>query len=119
MTLSLNGRNISTDGSGRIDINDIPFSGIISALICQSSTALTGSGAWYLHPTELTTEERDRIKDTSQGWHSTRATISDTNHQVRLRRGVSPSAQEGVFTCHIPGDSDTPISVGIYYPSEY
>ena len=27
-------------------------------------------------------------------------------------------ALEGVFTCNIPGDSNTPVSVGIYYPSE-
>ena len=26
---------------------------------------------------------------------------------------------EGVFTCDIPGDSNTPVSVGIYYPSEF
>ena len=115
MTLSLNGRNISTDGSGRIDVNDIGHGD--GPLICQSSTA-TRSGDWYLHPTELTTEEQDRIKDTSQGWFSTKA-IAINNQQVRLRRAVSPSAQEGVFTCHIRGDSDTPISVGIYYPSEY
>ena len=25
---------------------------------------------------------------------------------------------EEVFTCEIPGDTNTPVSVGIYYPSE-
>ena len=76
----------------------------------------TGNGDWYLHPTEESTEEKDRIKDTSQGWYSTKAV--DTNQQVRLRRVVNHTAQEGVFTCYIREDSDTPISVGIYYPSE-
>ena len=119
MTLSLNGEEISTDGSGRININDIPsFTDDGDPLICQSNVAI-GNGQWYLHPTELTTEEQDRIKDTSQGWFSTRAITSHNNQQVRLRRAVSSSAQEGVFTCYIPEDSDTPVSVGIYYPSKY
>ena len=37
---------------------------------------------------------------------------------VRLKRHSIITAREGVFTCHIVGDSNTPISVGIYYPSE-
>ena len=121
MSLSLSGRDISTDGSGRIDINDISFSNDRNndrPLICQSNVA-TGNGEWYLHPTEESTEEQDKIKGTSdRGWYSTIARTNDTNRQVRLRRAVSPSAQEGVFTCYIPGDSRTPISVGIYYPRE-
>ena len=41
----------------------------------------------------------------------------DSGHQlVRLRR-VSPTAEEGVFTCDIPGDDNTPRTLGIYYPS--
>ena len=121
MTLSLSGRNISTDGSGRIDINDIPFSGGSSALDCQSKVT-TGSGNWYIHPSEESTEEQDRIKATSdRGWSSTTATTINNRQRerkVRLRRVTGHTAQEGVFTCYIPGDSDTPISVGIYYPSE-
>ena len=41
---------------------------------------------------------------------------------MRLRRGDSIAsggrALEGVFTCDIPGDTNTPVSVGIYYPSK-
>ena len=120
MILSLNGRNISTDGSGRVNINDIAVGYGSSALICQSNV-ITGGGHWYLHPTEESTEEQDRIKDNSQGWFSTTTTTSDNNQQVRqvrLRRATGPTAQEGVFTCYIPEDSDTPITVGIYYPCE-
>ena len=120
VTLSLNGRNISTDGSGRVNINDIAFGYGSSALICQSNVT-TGTGHWYLHPTEESTEEQDRIKDNSQGWFSTRATTTVNNQQVRqvrLRRATGHTAQEGVLTCHIPEDDDTPITVGIYYPSE-
>ena len=38
---------------------------------------------------------------------------------MRLRR-ASATAEEGVFTCHIADDNNTPIAryVGIYYPSE-
>ena len=120
MTLSLDGRNISTDGSGRVNVNDIAFGLGTSALLCQSNVT-TGGGQWYLHPTEGSTEEQDRIKDISQGWLSTTTTTSDNNQQVRqvrLRRATGHTAQEGVFTCYIPEDSDTPITVGIYYPSE-
>ena len=119
VSLSLNGRNISTDGSGRVNVNDIAFGLDSSALICQSNVT-TGNGQWYLHPTEESTEEQDRIKDTSQGWFSTTSmtSVNQLVRQVRLRRATGHTAQEGVFTCYISKDSDTPISVGIYYPSE-
>ena len=42
----------------------------------------------------------------------------DSGHLlVRLRR-FTGTAEEGVFTCHIPGDNNTPRSVGVHYPSE-
>ena len=63
-----------------------------------------------------------------RGWHRNRGTITSSHgseHRlVRLRRDDSIAsgvrALEGVFTCDIPGDSNTstPVSVGIYYPSE-
>ena len=41
---------------------------------------------------------------------------------MRLRRDDSIAsggrALEGVFTCDIPEDTNNPVSVGIYYPSE-
>ena len=36
---------------------------------------------------------------------------------MRLRR-VSTTAEEGVFTCNITGDINTPGYLGVYYPSE-
>lgn len=116
MSLSLNGEDIPTDGSGRININDIPFNNVSTALVCQS-TVTSGSGQWFLHPTKESTKEQDRIKDTSRGWFSTKTTTNG-NRLVRLRRATGHTAQEGVFTCYIPADNDTKISVGIYYPSE-
>ena len=51
-----------------------------------------------------------------QRWLSSRG--REFGHQlVRLRR-VSSTAEEGVFTCDIPGDDNTPRSLGVYYPSE-
>ena len=37
---------------------------------------------------------------------------------MRLRRSFA-TAEEGVFTCDIPGDDNTPRALGIYYPSEF
>ena len=64
-----------------------------------------------------------------RGWRRNRGTVtvvvgSGTHRLVRLRRddsaamGDNDRALEGVFTCDIPGDTNTPVSVGIYYPSE-
>ena len=96
------------------------------ALICQSE--MPGIvGNWFLHPTQQTMDESDRIESTdSRGWSRDRATftigITGFGRLVRLRRDDSVAsggrALEGVFTCHIPGDTNTPVSVGIYYPSK-
>ena len=52
-----------------------------------------------------------------RGW--TRNRGDDSGHQlVRLKR-VSATSEEGVFTCNIPGDNNTPRALGIYYPSEF
>ena len=52
-----------------------------------------------------------------RGWARNRG--NDSGHRlVRLRR-VSATAEEGVFTCDIPGDDNTPRSLSIYYPSEF
>ena len=69
------------------------------------------------------TDDSYRIEGTdSRGWHRNRYNIYYDYRRVRLRRDDSVAsggrAVEGVFTCNILGDINTPISVGIYYPSE-
>ena len=125
MTFSLRGNSIPTDGSGRVLITDINPNGdnIEDALICRSERNNFTSTAsnWYLHPTEMSTDESDRILTDNgvpdpRGW--TRSRGLDSGHQlVRLRRS-SPTAEEGVFTCDILGDINIPRALGIYYPSE-
>ena len=120
MNFSLRGNSIPTDGSGRVNITDIGVANE-DALICRSGKAISSIGNWYLHPTEMSTDDDDRIVSVyggpdPRGWRRNRAT--DSGHRlVRLRR-ASDTAEEGVFTCHIPGDFGTPVSVGIYYPCE-
>ena len=132
VTLSLRGNSIPTDGSGRIVITDVNPNGDNNedALICLSEVPISNGGDWFLHPTQLTTESSVRIESPDpQGWHRNRGTVTvigshGSDHRlVRLRRDDSIAsggrALEGVFTCDIPGDSNTPVSVGIYYPSEF
>ena len=60
-----------------------------------------------------------QLSDTNddRGWARNRG--DDSGHRlVRLKR-VNTTAEEGVFTCHIPGDENTPRALGIYYPSEF
>ena len=133
MTLSLRGNSIPTDGSGRIVITEINPDGVNDedALICQSELSLSGNGNWFLHPTQqmtqVTDDDSDRIESIDpRGWRRNRGTViisgSGTVRLLRLRRDDSIAsggrALEGVFTCDIPGDTNTPVSVGIYYPSE-
>ena len=63
MTLSLRGSSIPTDASGRIVITDINPDGdnYDVALFCQSQLSLSTGGNWYLHPTQQTTDDSDRI----------------------------------------------------------
>ena len=125
MTFSLRGDvSIPTDGSGRVLITDINPTGDNNedALICRSERdtfTYSSPGNWYLHPTEMSTDSDDRIVISGypdpRGWGRNRDL--DSGHRlVRLWRG-SDTAVEGVFTCHIPGDDNTPRSVGVYYPS--
>ena len=118
MTFSLAGySSIPNDGSGRVNITDIGDTNE-DALICRSGKPISSGGNWYLHPTEMSTDEDDRIRSPppDRGWSRNRA-IDSGHRLVRLRRATA-TAEEGVFTCHIPGDFGTPVSVGIYYPSE-
>ena len=125
--LSLRGSSIRTDGNGRIDITDINPDGVNNedALICLSELALSVNGEWFLHPTQQTNDGSVKINNPdSRGWCRNRATIHGGHRLVRLRRddsvamGNNDRALEGVFTCDIPGDTNTPVHVGIYYPSE-
>ena len=127
LTLHLNGYDsIPTDGSGHIFITDIGLdddstsADDAGALLCQSDvTPNGGNGDWYLHPTQLSTAEGDRIESTDpRGWARNRGSDSDEHRLVRLKRHSTITAEEGVFTCHIVGDSNTPVSVDIYYLSE-
>ena len=90
------------------------------ALLCQSDVATAaGNANWYLHPTQLSTAEDDRIQSSDpRGWARNRGINSVEYRLVRLKRHSTITAEEGVFTCHIVGDSNTPVSVHIYYPSE-
>ena len=128
LTLHLTGyTSILTDGSGRILITDIGLDDDTTtdddadALLCQSDVAPeAGNGDWYLHPTQLSTAEDDRIQsiDDPRGWRRNRGMNSNGHRLVRLKRHSTITAEEGVFTCRIVGDSNTPVSVFIYYPSE-
>ena len=132
MILTLRGDPIPTDGSGRIVITDINPDGDNNedALICQSELiGLSTGGDWFLHPTQQTIHDSDKVQNNNfRGWRRSRDTIAIGNsgfgRLVRLRRddnaamGDNDRAPEGVFTCHIPEDTNTPVSVGIYYPSE-
>ena len=120
LTLHLSGYNsIPTDGSGRIFITDIGL-GDAGALLCQSDVATAaGNANWYLHPTQQSTAEGDRIQSVDpRGWARNRGINLVEYRLVRLKRHSTITAEEGVFTCHVVGDSNTPVSVGIYYPSE-
>ena len=120
MTLRLNGDDsIPTDGSGRILITNI---GVNSsrALTCDSDrTILSGDTAnWYLNAVSQSTASEDRILgQDSRGWRRNR---ERANGIVRLfRNDANTTHLEGVFTCHIEVDPESPISVGIFYASEF
>ena len=123
ITFSLNGYNfIPTNGSGRIFITDIILdpsgNNNVDRLICRSSSTTFGNSEWILHPTQQSTDVNVRIDGPNdRGWSRNRATDLDGYRLVRLRR-VIYTALEGVFTCYITEDLNSPRSVGVYYPSE-
>ena len=125
MTFALRGNSIPTDGSGRVLITDINPDGDndVDALICRSEIHHnTFGGNWYLDPTEISTDDGDRINpvngNADRGWFRNRGLDSEDHRLVRLRRRGFPTALEGVFTCDILGDINAPRFLGIYYPSE-
>ena len=125
VTFSLRGDSISNTGDGHVLITDInPNKN--GALICRSEILLSNirsrRGDWYLHPTQMSTDEADRIKNPTysvpdRGWIRYRHNDSEGHRVVRLNR-TSDTAEEGVFTCSITGDFNNPRYLGIYYPSE-
>ena len=117
MTFSLNGNSIPTNSSGRVRVTDIGDTNG-NALICRSGIPVSGIGNWYLHPTEMSTDDGDRIGSVAdRGWSRNRGTDPEDHRLVRLRRATT-TAEEGVFTCHIPGDHNSTGYLGVYYPSE-
>ena len=63
MTFSLTGHDpIPNDGSGRVLITDIRLSTDDNdALLCRSERDNIGIPDWYLDPTEMSTNDDDRI----------------------------------------------------------
>ena len=69
MTFSLRGDSIPTGGSGRVLIIDIGDNNE-DTLICRSEINFTSIyGNWYLHLTEMSTDDGDRIvNNETRGW---------------------------------------------------
>ena len=125
VTFSLRGVNISNTSDGYVLITDIGKENE-EALICRSEIPLSQTrsrrGDWYLHPTQMSTDEADRIivpddNKPDPEWIRNRAYDSESHRLVRLKR-ASDTAEEGVFTCNITGDLNNPRYLGIFYPSE-
>ena len=51
-----------------------------------------------------------------RGWSRNRG--DDSGHRLVRLRKFTATAEEGVVTCDIPGDNNTPRYLGVYYPSE-
>ena len=106
---------IPNDGSERILITDIGHNSRTS-LLCSSIEVEVMADSWYLHPTERSIFDDDKINSSGapdRGWH-------ENMHIDRLQlwRDSGTIAEEGVFTCNIVGDNNSPASVGIYYKSK-
>ena len=116
--------SIPSNGTVPISIHEIGDNAT-GALVCESEGWTLEKGEWYLHPTKQSIDEGYRIDSSpgvaDQGWHVLN-TLSDMNiigtRKVRLWRDSDSIAEEGMFTCHIKGDINTPVSVGIFYHSE-
>ena len=124
LTLSLVGYDsIPTDGTGRVLIFDIGR-GNDDSLICQSDEATggrPGRNNWYYHPVNQTIANDQGIQstDNERGWQRNRGEDFNGFQLVRLRSHPTiRNPLEGVFTCDICNDTESPISVGIYYTGE-
>ena len=123
MEFLLDDQQIEMDGAGIVNISDITNNND-SALIRRSELNLTGSlseeSHWCLIPSGQNPNDNATniiYNMDSRGWRSNRATDSDGHRIVRLMRW-SLNATEGRFSCHIPGDNNTPRALRILYPSE-
>ena len=109
--------NIPTDGSGRVLVTDIGKNNF-NALLCQSTQNTSSSSSdWYYNPTAPSLHPNDRIvvgDDLERGW--TRNRERGTVRLLRDQDVLSPL--EGIFTCEIEEDPESPIFLGIYYASK-
>ena len=121
VSFSLRGTSIPTDGSVQVLISHINPNGENDedALICRSEIPISGIGNWYLHPTQMSIDDDDRIMNPvngtpDRGWKRNRGSDPQDLRLVRLKK-VTDTAEEGVFTCHISGDNNTPRYLYITY----
>ena len=114
MILKLSGKLLQTDGSDHsilitnITLNGTPY----ESLLCQpelTNITLGNGDYWYLNNGKLNSTD-------SRGWIPQSVPFGNTSN-IFLRR-VSDTAEEGVITCHIDGDINPSVSVGVYYPSK-
>ena len=130
LDLRLNGKKVIPNG-GNVNITDLPPRGCrrYNTLECQSDVPYRGRmerAYWkYTDPITLTEYKVDdiRCKDCPKckspdiGWRSTTAIYrKGKNYFNSLRLGMAcdkAAAAVGLFTCHIEGDSNSPVSVNI------
>ena len=115
MILKLNGKRLQTDGSDHnILITTITVNGTYhELLLCQpelTNITLGNGDSWYLNNGNLNSTG-------SRGWIQGSVYFFNTTNIIFLKK-VSDTAEEGVFTCHIDGDINPSVSVGVYYPSK-
>ena len=135
MTLRLKGKEIiPNDGSGKVDITDLPVGGYrrYETLECLSDVPYQGKvekAYWvYTNPYSETLNSSlvDSIRCSSTGgcqspdigWQSSRGIYKSKKDKtyygvVRLGRSTE-TTMEGLFTCVFEGDSNTPVSVNIF-----
>ena len=63
------------------------------------SVSLSYGGNWYLHPTQMSANESDRVvsvkNGTDRGWE--RKKVDTSYHLVRLWRDPANTAEKGIF----------------------
>lgn len=110
--------SIPTDGSGRLLVTDIGTNNF-NALVCKSNKSTTTSTSdWYYNPSSPSLDPNHRIiiEVIQYGWIRNRVVDNGIVRLLRDSRVSNPA--EGVFTCEVAEDLDSPISLGIYYASE-
>ena len=118
LTLTLNGMTIQDGTNILIDMIGTDDD---DALICQSnvSAVSSGTGNWFLHATDSSIENEDRIESMDpRGWARSRDDTQNGHRLVILKRRNVNRIMEGVFTCNVGGSGYNSVSVGIYHPSK-